>query len=162
MKPIVLSPISLALGALVAVGLFIVMGQASPASYASWGPPKKGIVNIFEPQQSIIPGNGTLTIYQVPTDRWLTVTSVSLNASNLDRLRWSEVLGGTVQDKGFAAQADPFTGGAEARTALFTPEAAGGTIGWVFRPGSQVVLRNTDNSPAYVYRHALLGYETRD
>lgn len=157
-----ISPFSLVLGALFTLGLFLVMGQAGPTSFGSWGPPKKAIVNIFEPSVAspMIPPNGHLLVYQVPSDRWLTVTSVFASTNNQDSARWSEVSGGVVSDKGLAFTFEPTS--QDAHSLAVSPASAGGAIGWTFRPGSEVVISNVSGGPLTVSRYALIGYESRD
>lgn len=162
MKPIIVSPVSLLLGVLLAVGLFLVMGQAGPTSYGTWGPPKKGVVNVFQPNSVSIPPGGAHVVYQVPSDRWFTATGVfALNGATMD-LRWSEGFSGVFADKGFAMYTLPQVSFGDTQNLMINPQAAGGTVGWVFRPGSEVVLRNVGSLPATVQYHALTGYESRD
>lgn len=166
MKSITISPISLVLGALLTLGLFLVMGQAGPSSFGTWGPPKKGVVNIFRAPGSSIPSGGVFVAYQVPNDRWLTITGVQAGTAgcpcsvgpqgSAPCLVWAEQLSGVVVEKGHVANVGS-SGGLNTN-----PGLAGSALGWVFRPGSQVVIRNNDVAPCSVYDFSLIGYETRD
>ena len=153
-----------ALGALLTLGVFVLTSQTLPSSYTSWGPPKKSILNIFKAPGGSIPGGGALVIHQVPPDRWLTLTGVYANAAGCmcpggptgsdPCLRWAEQYAGIVTEKGWAIGVT---------TELnFNPAAAGSTLGWVFRPGSQVIVRNVDGSACALHDYSLIGYETRD
>jgi hypothetical protein len=155
MKPIRISPLSLVVGALLAFGLFLVMGQAGPSTDVSWGPLKKGMVNIFQVQTVPMPAGASHVVYQVPADRWLTVTGTAVNNDGGNDMLWSEVLAGVLQDKGVA--------GIDATQSLpTTPAGSGAAVGWVFRPGSQVVIRNAGTSGHQISRVCLIGYESRD
>lgn len=138
------------------VGLAVVavsMSQVAPPMTSSWGPPKKGVVNIFNNPGGFVPAGGSTVVYQVPSDRWLTVTSASTYlgggclCGGWPCLRWAEQLGGVVTEKAYAGN---------------SPFVAQGEVGWVFRPGSQVVISNVDVSPCYFERFSLIGYETRE
>mgnify|MGYP000878041440 CR=1 FL=1 len=74
---------SLVLGAALAVGVMFVMGQGGPAQpqYVSWGPPKAGVVNIFIDSAFTTPPNGYVSVYQVPPDRWVTITDAQIAAT---------------------------------------------------------------------------------
>lgn len=154
MKPITISPVSLVLGAVFAAGLFLVMGQAAPTSFGTWGPPKKGVVNVFNSPGSPVPASGSVVLFQVPQDRWLTITNASISGvgcacSGYSCLRFAEELGGVVIEKGYAGYSP---------SGLTTDSA----VGWVFRPGSRFIIWNQDTSPCSFASVSFLGYETRD
>ena len=90
-RPISVHPISALIGLALGAVCFIAMGQASqPAD--SWPPQKRNIVNVYEmlsPSLSI-PPDGSVTVFDVPSDRWLTVTGVS--SGNNGFLLWAEEL----------------------------------------------------------------------
>jgi len=173
---------ALAGGATVVLAALALMSQSSIAVGAgNWGPPKKGIVNVFVDQPIVIAPGGTHTVYTVLPDRWLTVTSVGLEAgvstsptsvgyamdgTLVDRnLRWSESVAGAVEHKGYARNA-VFTllngGNVDRHSPLTTPESAGGIVGWTFRPGSSVVITNLGTAAVTLDSYVLLGYQTRD
>lgn len=155
MKDFRVSPASLAVGVLLTVGVFFAMGQAGPYTPGtSWGPPKKSIVNLFDDQVLPVPGSGERVVYDVPADRWFTVTGVSVSPGN-SALRWAEKYQGLAYQKGFA-ELDP------AHSISATPAGGGGEIGWTFRPGSQVVIRNFSAAPIGVGHISVVGYESRD
>ena len=137
---------SIAFGALLSLGLFVLLGQASPQStYASWGPPKQGVLNILDAQGTSVPagGSGTFVMFSVPSDRWVTLTRVSLTGGN--NLRIAELYAGNLTVKAGTS---------------FTTESP---VGLVFRPGSQVVAVNLDETtPSGPFKFTMLGYQTRD
>jgi hypothetical protein len=165
-----------------ALAAFLLMSQSSVAvGPGNWGPPKKGMVNVFVDQPTIIPPGGSHTVFTVLPDRWLTVTSVGIEAgvndnpastsySNetqlMDRsLRWSEVFAGAVEHKGYGRNG-LFTllngSSMDRHSLLVTPESAGGIVGWTFRPGSSVSITNVGSTAVTIDGYALLGYQTRD
>jgi len=141
-----------------------ITAAVSPSSVGSWGPPKKSIVNVFAEAGATIPAGGHFVVYQVPNDRWLTITSTTANSQGClcpwpsggtaPCLRWAELSGGVYREKGFGTAGDT--------QAHHSPSGVGDPVGWVFRPGSQVVIRNIDASPCAVWEFSLMGYESRD
>lgn len=152
-------PLSVLIGVVLGVACLIAMGANAQvqALEVSYGPPKKHIVNIFEPQpaNASIPPLGTLVVYEVPSDLWLTVTGVAASTSfvsGADLPRWVEVLDGGLTPKGLAASG---AGGA--------PQSTGGPIGWTFRPGSKVAIHNPDGvNGASAGTWSLVGYLSRN
>lgn len=147
---------SIATGALLSLGLLVLLGQASPQStYASWGPPKQGVINVFNVPGADVPPGGLVVLFQVPPDRWLTITGAWVNGgcvspgSGEPSLRFAEQLGGVTVEKGWAGY--PAAG--------FSTDSP---VGWVFRPGSQVVVTNASPNGCSFSRYGLTGYQTRD
>jgi hypothetical protein len=150
-------------GAALATCALMLMSQVGvPSNPGSWGPPKKGVVNLLENFQSttlpIVPPGGEYVVYTVPQDRWLTITlcgasaRITVGSSTSNTLAWGESLGGNFSPKGYAAGIN-----------------AGSDVGWVFRPGSQVVLKEVGGVliPGQSYSNelfgfSLTGYSTRD
>lgn len=174
-------------GAALACGALFLMSQAGgPASYGSWGPPKKGVVHLVE-GYGTAPGGGApiaqlpvgvqeYVVYTVPPDRWLTVTAAEIYAMRFSnnswtpvQLLWGEKFGGNFTQRGWAdgqplASSNVLTSGTPvASPALFPPPVTG----WVFRPGSEVVVRRAPGDPfinqaVSIFQLALSGYTTRD
>ena len=147
---------SVALGALLATGAFLLMSQAGPGvPYGSWGPPKSGVVNIFQPATGVpIAPGASLVLYTVLPDRWLIITAAKAQAvgcalSGSAEFRFAEQLGATITEKG------PATGFSDAFS-------SGSAVGWVFRPGSQVVITNVGTATCQIGQLSVLGYQTRD
>ena len=150
-------------GAALAAGALFLMSQAGvPSGSWGWGPPKKGVVNLIENFQvttpPIVPAGGSYVVYTVPPDRWFTVTScgasarITVGSSTGNTLAWGESFGGSFSPKGYTAGLN-----------------AGGEVGWVFRPGSQVVLQEVggvlytgSSYPNELYGFSLTGYSTRE
>ncbi len=160
----------LGLGAAIATGALFLMSQAVPPTpnhSGSYGPPKKNVVNIFEmPTNPIVltPGQ-ELVIYTVPSDRWLTVTACDARAGIVQGWglpKWGESYGGTFNPKGFADNGGLSIYGQTGQLpAISSPP--GGDVGWVFRPGSQLVIRNPSTfSNAGVDGYAVIGYLSRE
>lgn len=140
---------SVVVGAMLAVGAMLVMGQAGPQpQYVSWGPPKAGVVNVFLPGSTAVPPGG-LVLYQVPPDRWLTVTYAKGFATGGSAMRIAEDLGGVITEKGYLYSSAPY--GIDVSI-----------TGWVFRPGSSVVITNLAGAPYSLDAFNLIGYQTRD
>jgi hypothetical protein len=145
----------LALGVVSGIGMLVSMAQTS-VSRDTWPPPKKDIVNLFffEPTSQIsVPPGASFTVFTVPNDRWLTITGVSGSYATGPFPFWSEELNGAVTEKGqFLGNEMPAS-----------PASCGGAIGWTFRPGSTVVIRNDDpTTTALIYSYALIGYLSRE
>lgn len=141
-----LQPLSLALGLAFGLVCFFSMGQIG-VPVNSWGPPKKNIVNLWEPGPITIPPGASLNVYDVPADQWLVVTGVGLSASY--PFAWVEDLNGVITVKGTNA-------------GLF-PQATSAPIGWTFRPGSKVVLQSLEMTyTSNIYNRSLLGYLARE
>lgn len=164
-------------GAALACGALFLMSQAGgPASYGSWGPPKKGVVHLLEgydgynspPFAQLPAGQLEFVIYTVPPDRWLTVTAAEIStrlegqSGNVAPVLWGEKSAGNFTLRGNGG----FTlggGAVPASPAMFPPPVTG----WVFRPGSDVVVRRmtgdpTANNAWNIQSFALSGYTTRD
>lgn len=143
---------SVLIGALGILVIGMSMSQASPPS-TSWGPPKKSIVNYYEPTapggSTLIPPGATVILFSVPTDRWLTITKALGVGGNLEL---AEEIGGVLDRKGPTQLA----GVGE------MPDSGGGPLGLVFRPGSNVVIHNPSTGNGYVYQRAFIGYLSRD
>jgi hypothetical protein len=153
LRSLSLHPLSLVLGIVFSGICFGSMSQVG-VTKESWGPPKRDIVNAYSSPAGIsIPAGGLFTVYTVPNDRWPTLTGASGNTSSYPRALWSEVFNSSSTVKGFA----------EVNDLLFSPESCGGAIGWTFRPGSNVVLQNSDpGSTTNVHDYALIGYLSRE
>jgi len=112
----------------------IFQGGPEPCAFAaeplsvSPGWPLRGenIVNIHRGE--LVQASSMNTIFTVPEDRWLVVTHFWI----VPRVDLLEVLGDEVTEKFLEANIAPFSVA---------------TVGLTFRPGSQVVLRNNDNTP---------------
>lgn len=132
----------------------LLMGQAGPAQpqYVSWGPPKAGVVNIFDPAGLTVPASGSVLVYQVPQDRWLTVTAMGGSTSCGTMLRVAEEYSGALLEKGFLDGSGIANGGLDGRDA----------VGWVFRPGSRVMIVNAATVPCPYLHLQIIGYQTRD
>jgi hypothetical protein len=139
----------LGLGAAIATGALFLMSQAVPQTSThsgSYGPPKKNVVNIFDTNLTMA-GGQDLAIYTVPPDRWLTVTACQLVSGIGTAGIWGENYGGVFTPKG-----NTFTGA----------EPSGDAVGWVFRPGAQLVFRNTSTIGASISRYSVIGYLSRE
>ena len=160
-RVISLHPLSLVLGVVFAGICFISMSQVG-VTKESWGPPKRDILNVFSTQVPPIPvpPGGSVVVFTVPNDRWLTLTGVSATSNNAF-LVWAEEFNGTVTEKGFAVVGGGSGGsGSDLR---MSPASSGGAIGWTFRPGSNVVIKSDDlANSALLYSYALLGYISRE
>ncbi len=167
-------------GAALACGALFLMSQAGgPASYGSWGPPQKGVVHLVEgyegswaPIAQLPVGGQEYVVYTVPPDRWLTVTAVEIlsrgSSGSPAQLLWGETFGGNFTQRGSTDGNDwnsgqLGTGATVASPAKFPPPVTG----WVFRPGSEVVVRRPTGDPyinqaVSIFQLALSGYTTRD
>src|SRR5258705_8698868 len=107
----------------------------------------------LEPTSQIsLPPGASFTVFTVPDDRWLTITGVSGSYANGPYPYWIEELNGAVTEKG------PFLG----NEMPASPASCGGAIGWTFRPGSTVVVKNLDPTiTALIHSYALIGYLSR-
>jgi len=157
----------LLLGAGVALSAVFLMSQGGtvqPSSAWPWPPARQNVVHVFERGVAAgygtplppIPGGGTLSVYTVPPDRWLTIAQAEAVTSPLV---WAEMHGGALHEKG-AVDSGTTTG--ESPTRLFHSPGRNPELGWVFRPGSTVVLKNTSSSPESPGYYAFIGYETRN
>lgn len=155
-------------GAAITTGALFLMSQAVPPtsgqSSGSWGPPKKNVVNIFEDftlpgggTAPNLPANGDHVVYTVPSDRWLTVTECAASANSISMV-WAERYNGTVTNKGkWFTAVGSFSGPLNALP--FSPSSE---VGWVFRPGSQVIFRNLSTNNNVLNGYSLIGYLTRE
>lgn len=145
MRPI--QPLSLVFGFALAAIVFVSMGQVGVPT-SSWGPPKKDIINAWEAGPVIIPPGGSLTVFDVPADRWFVGTGFSVTASY--PTAWAEDLNGVVTVKGVTGVG-------------LLPQVTAAPIGWTFRPGSKVVLQNLEPTfQNHIYNRSLLGYLARE
>ena len=96
-----------------------------------------------------MPAGSTVPVYSVPADRWLTITGVE--AFSGSEVYWAETFAGTTTIRGLSASSHGFP-----------IDGAGGTVGWVFRPGSTVSLVNVGAANSSMVRFGFVGYETRD
>ena len=184
-------------GAVLAAGALFLMSQAGvPSGSWGWGPPKKGVVNLYETTTGVLQPGQEVVVYSVPSDRWLTITearfevaadaamsgSLNGNPSSADDystrwFKWGEAQAGNFTPKGaaygapnpqqafFAGMTYALYNGSAAPSPgqmglPFSP--AGSEIGWVFKPGSQVVVKNTSSAPRSYYGWSVIGYQTRD
>ncbi len=157
----------LLLGAGVALSAVFLMSQGGtvqPSSAWPWPPARQNVVHVFERGNSTgvgvalpsVPSGGVINVYNVPTDRWLTITQAEAGTSFMV---WAEMSGGVLDEKG-AVDSGSSTGDSPSR--LLHSPGRNAELGWVFRPGSTVVLLNTaasTQSPGY---YAFIGYETRN
>jgi len=164
-------------GAALAAGALFLMSQAGgPSSYGSWGPPRKGVVHLVEggfpfvqtPFAQVPAGQQEFVIYTVPPDRWLTVTAADIQiretaqGGNVVPVLWGEKFGGNFTPRGWA-WGSGWGIGMEGNPALTPPPVAG----WVFRPGSDVVVRRAPTDPSannawFIHNFSLSGYTSRD
>jgi hypothetical protein len=155
--------VCLGIGAAIATGALFLQSQAVPPTspnYSGAYPARKNVVNLFV-QNVAIPSQQEAVIYTVPLDRWLTVTDcqASFNYSN-GIPHWGEINGGSYTTRGIA--------GAGAQGAygngLIYSTPVGSQVGWVFPPGSQLVLRNPvyNQPPIGVYWCSVTGYLSRE
>jgi hypothetical protein len=171
-------------GAALACGALFLMSQGGFPGEWTWGPPKHGVINLFNPNVAATnPGSSsTLVVYTVPGDRWLTITDAQAavtafggcpGGGNYRTVRWAERYNGVITEKGYAASArETFTnacgfGTGQSHTGQlglpFTP--SGSEVGWVFRPGSEVVLINTGLQADWgslVPEYSVLGFTSRN
>jgi hypothetical protein len=98
------------------------------------------------------------------------------NNKPVTNLVWGESVGGTVTTKGFAwsgastyyyirelhpiNQEISLSSTNDMTSHLHTP--AGSQVGWVFAPGSQVVLQSIGGNSTYVDRYSIIGYLSRE
>ena len=156
----------LLLGAGVALSAVFLMSQGGtgqPSSAWPWPPARQNVVHVFERGNQFasgngygtplppIPSGGTLAVYTVPPDRWLTIVQAE---GGVPFMVWGEQFGGTLTDKGAMD-----SGGT---TRLIASPGRNAELGWVFRPGSTVVLKNTSSSPDSPVYYSFIGYETRN
>jgi hypothetical protein len=157
----------LLLGAGVALSAVFLMSQGGtgqPSSAWPWPPARQNVVHVFERGNSTgfgtplpeVPAGGTLNVYTVPSDRWLTIVQAEADTSPLI---WVEVHAGAVYEKG-AVDSGATTG--ESPNRLIHSPGKNPELGWVFRPGSAVVLKNTSTSPVFPGYYSFIGYETRN
>ena len=174
--------------ALTAGALFLMSQAGVPSGSWGWGPPKKGVVNLYETTTGVLQPGQEVVVYSVPSDRWLTITEarfetaaddswfggLSLSQTTTDSyptrwFKWGEQFAGSFAAKG-AAYGPPNS--QQSYAAGYGPSAtgpmglpfspAGSEIGWVFRPGSQVIVKNTSSAPRSYYGWSVIGYQTRD
>jgi hypothetical protein len=149
-------PSSALLGVALSALLVTTMSQVSPSNERVWPPLTKHIVNYFDqipsPFLTIAPG-GTHTLYTVPNDRWLVITGARTYSG---ATHWAEEYGGVLTTKGFGGS----NIGTEA--SLHSPDSCGGPIGWTFRPGSNVVVRNLSVNPGTYSGAVFIGFLTRE
>jgi len=122
------------------------INHSSTCPQSSWPPHPEDIVNsTFE--ASGIPPGGSVEVYRVPMNRWFVLVDCMTNYQADFEL--VEDLGG------------------ETRVILdreaihYNHDGSAGrmsSLGYVFRPGSSVVLRNRDTSTRGVSFHAFAGY----
>ena len=152
----------LLLGAGVAHSTVFLMSQGGtvqPSSAWPWPPARQNVVHVFERGNSTgfgtplpeIPAGGTLAVYTVPLDRWLTIVQAE---GGVPFMVWSEQFGGVLTEKGASESIGS--------TRLIASPGRNAELGWVFRPGSTVVLKNTSSSPESPVYYAFIGYETRN
>ena len=179
-------------GAALAAGALFLMYQAGvPSGSWGWGPPKKGVVNLYETTTGVLQPGQEVVVYSVPSDRWLTITEARFETAAEDAatgplefggnpanyqtrfFKWGENQAGAFTAKGVAygapnPQQSVISSAIQSAAAPspglmglpFSP--AGSEIGWVFRPGSQVVVKNTSSAPRSYYGWSVIGYQTRD
>lgn len=149
--------VSVLVGLVLGAACFVALGasvQVQSLDHVSFGPPKKHIINIYEPlhANASIPPLGTLIVYEVPSDLWLTVTGVAASTSYMpsaDVPRWVEEFDGVITPKGLAGGGGSVLGG--------------GPLGWTFRPGSKVAIHNPDGlNGASAGSWSLVGYLSRN
>ena len=152
----------LLLGAGVALSAVFLMSQGGtvqPSSAWLWPPARQNVVHVFERGNSTgfgtplpeVPAGGTLNVYNVPSDRWLTIVQAE---GGFPSMIWCEQLSGVLKEKGAME-----LGGT---TRLLISPGRNAELGWVFRPGSTVVLKNTATSPVSPGYYSFIGYETRN
>lgn len=146
---------SVVLGAVLATGAFLLMSQAGPGvPYGSWGPPKSGVVNVYQASVGPVAPGGNISVFSVQPDRWLTVTGVAGHPNVVI----AELFAGNITVKGRA-----FPLGESNPVSNLDPSfATGSPVGWVFRSGSQVVLQNAGPAVIQSFTYSLMGYQTRD
>jgi hypothetical protein len=155
----------LGIGAAIATGALFLMSQSVPPPspyYSGAYPARKNVVNLF----AQFPGGTTIlapgqefVVYTVPSDRWLTVTACDAFSNTSARMEWGETNGGVFTSKGFA-DSNHLNG--VATSSAYTP--IGTEVGWVFAPGSQLVIKNpTTASGNYsLYWYSVTGYLSRE
>ena len=166
--------------ALAAGALFLMSQSGVPSSTGSWVP-RKAVLNVFEYFHNtasimVLPGQDYV-VSSVPNDRWLTITACSASALTVPHpgsggsygfvpsLIWGEKYNGSFTPKG------PL-GAYGADTSYLPPYQPGEGGGWVFRPGSEVVLRESGGLNGWpvpsisvaneIRSLSLTGYYTRD
>lgn len=159
-RSITIHPASLALGLVLAAVCMVGSSQMPPGG-DTWPPAKRNIVNISEALQApvTIPSNGSVVVYSVPRDRWLTVTGTDTFPTGSGGGQWAEDQGGTITRKGY--HGDP-SGFIVADGLKISPRGCGGPVGWTFRPGSNVVIYNANPNPMIVAGWELVGYLARE
>jgi len=153
--------VALAVFAFLATTQQAATAQAAPALTARYGypPHPRDMVQIYGEQH--ISAGGEHLIYTVPSDRWLVVvpkfdgdhySSVGVYSHSTDG-RVVERFGGTDSEK--------------AHTIINTwerPQRQGPSrsdgIGWTFKPGSQILIRNVNPSSNDTFRWSIFGYLT--
>jgi hypothetical protein len=122
------------------VGSAIVMASVAPAPQVSalkvaWPPRPEEIVNVHWGNLGLpqVPVGTPAVVYSVPADRWLVITQASVRAGcDMDLC---EDLGGSLTVKRrYPATSNPF---------LEVDPSNAGPLGWAFKPGSNVVVRNS-------------------
>jgi hypothetical protein len=148
-RSINMHPASLAVGFILAVACMVSLAQTS-LPHDVWPPAKSDIVNIYSTTGTPVAPGGYLSVYTVPSNRWLTVTGAfEGSGANLGSLLWAESYNSVVTPKGDC--------GTAGNSLDRTPAGSGGAVGWTFRPGSQVVLMNSTGAQANVWP-TLIGY----
>lgn len=160
MRTLAIHRTSLAVGLLIGLASWISMSQIAIPRAPTWGPPKEDIVNLYFADYQlpvIIPPGGFAPVFEVPQDRWLTVTGAWTGGLSVGY--WAEELGGVVTLKGVA---DGYGGGTSATSDAphRTPQECGGAVGWVFKPGSRVVFQSSGGAGS-VSEYSLIGYLAR-
>lgn len=143
--------------AAVAVGVLalvlLMQSQSGPVQQylgpRHWPPFPEEMVNVLN--VSVVPPGGTGVLYSVPTDQWLVVTAVGGQVFN-SNVDLCEDLGGVLTVK---------VGTVNLHTVPVVPVDGQGPIGWAFRPGSNVVLRNPGPQAAGINGFTMLGYLAR-
>ncbi len=123
-------------------------GQTS--SYGrGFGPHPRAMVNIHSSNLSLpeVPAQGTAVVYDVPQDFWLVATGFKISNTffELCESYQGELL--VKRSRGGVS------------TQVTIPEDMAGPMGWTFRPGSQVLVRNdTTATSSATGRFSLTGY----
>ena len=153
-RTLTLHPLSLAIGASVIGGAFLLASQTLPPPQVVWPPPKALMLNVcdvYSPPVSVA-GSGTYSILTVPGDRWLTITGASL--LQYATFEWVETTSsGGVNQKGFTSVLT---------SPLNSPSACGGPVGWTFAPGSSVGLLNLSSGAQNLTGVSLIGFDSRN
>lgn len=147
----------LGIGAAIATGALFLMSQSVPPTspnYSGAYPARKNVVNIFNWNGGTIPFGQEIVVYTVPSDRWLTVTDCQAYTTGGTVTDWGENNGGLFIARGIA-------GAASSSYAYHTP--VGSQVGWVFPPGSVLVLKNTGSTQTINwYWYYVTGYLSRE